>query len=82
MRGTVKKWGNSQGVRLPKSILEEAHIKENDEVEFYNEDNKIKSEIMCEQMKSLDYKARSPYKVDVLPSSILEEVIEIVQSCF
>lgn len=23
MRGTVKKWGNSHGVRLPKSILEE-----------------------------------------------------------
>lgn len=35
MRGTIKKWGNSHGVRLPKSILEEAHIKENDEVDFY-----------------------------------------------
>lgn len=26
----LKKWGNSQGIRLPKSILDEAHIKEND----------------------------------------------------
>ncbi|WIM40573.1 type II toxin-antitoxin system PemK/MazF family toxin [Paenibacillus sp. PK4536] len=47
-----------------------------------NEDSKIKGEVMCEQMKSLDYKARSPYKVDVLPPSILEEVIELIKSCF
>lgn len=26
----LKKWGNSQGIRLPKSILNEAHIKPND----------------------------------------------------
>lgn len=47
-----------------------------------NEETTIKGEIMCEQMKSLDYKARTPYKVDTLPQSILEEVILIIQSCF
>lgn len=26
----LEKWGNSQGIRLPKSILNEAHIKPND----------------------------------------------------
>ena len=28
----IKKWGNSQGVRLPKSILEEAHFNVSDTV--------------------------------------------------
>lgn len=34
MRGTIKKWGNSQGIRLPKSILEDVNLKENDEIEI------------------------------------------------
>jgi len=29
---TIQKWGNSQGVRLPKIILESAALKENDQV--------------------------------------------------
>ncbi len=31
---TVQKWGNSQGIRIPKSILELAEISENDRVEI------------------------------------------------
>ncbi|MFD1992783.1 AbrB/MazE/SpoVT family DNA-binding domain-containing protein [Paenibacillus nicotianae] len=34
MRGTIKKWGNSQGIRLPKNILEDVNLKENDEIEI------------------------------------------------
>jgi len=30
----VQKWGNSKAVRLPKYIVEEAGIKENDRVEL------------------------------------------------
>lgn len=29
---TVQKWGNSQGLRLPKELLREAHISFGDEV--------------------------------------------------
>jgi len=29
---TIQKWGNSQGIRLPKVILEMAELKENDQV--------------------------------------------------
>ena len=32
MYTTIQKWGNSQAVRLPKSILELANINENDKV--------------------------------------------------
>ena len=31
---TITKWGNSQGIRLSKSILMAAHLRENDEVEL------------------------------------------------
>ena len=32
--GTLQKWGNSTGVRIPKNILEKAKISEGDEVKF------------------------------------------------
>jgi len=34
MRTTLKKWGNSQAIRIPKTIIEKARIKENDQVEL------------------------------------------------
>lgn len=34
MTGKVQKWGNSQAVRLPKVLLDEIGLKENDEVEI------------------------------------------------
>ncbi|MGI6585137.1 MAG: AbrB/MazE/SpoVT family DNA-binding domain-containing protein [Gracilibacteraceae bacterium] len=37
----VQKWGNSQGVRIPKYILEKAKLNEGDAVEISVEDDKI-----------------------------------------
>lgn len=37
----VQKWGNSQGIRIPKYILDKAEINEGDVVEIALEDNKI-----------------------------------------
>ena len=34
MTTTIQKWGNSQGVRLPKPILDELRLQENDKVEI------------------------------------------------
>lgn len=34
MLARVQKWGNSQGIRLPKSILETAHLSPNEDVEL------------------------------------------------
>jgi len=34
MLGTIQKWGNSQGVRIPIKILESVQINENDVVEI------------------------------------------------
>ncbi|MBQ7901625.1 MAG: AbrB/MazE/SpoVT family DNA-binding domain-containing protein [Clostridia bacterium] len=34
MNSTIQKWGNSQGIRLPKIILDELGFAENDRVEI------------------------------------------------
>ena len=41
MATTIQKWGNSQGLRFPKSILEEAQIQVGDEVSLSVQDGKI-----------------------------------------
>jgi antitoxin MazE len=38
---TIQKWGNSQGLRFPKSLLEEANISVGDEVTLSVKDGKI-----------------------------------------
>ena len=41
MTTTIQKWGNSQGVRLPKVILEDLDMKEGEEVEISTQNNTI-----------------------------------------
>ena len=37
----IQKWGNSQGIRIPKYILEKAKLNEGDAVEISVEDDRI-----------------------------------------
>jgi antitoxin MazE len=41
MQATIQKWGNSQGIRIPKAFLEALGMKENDTVELSRMDNNI-----------------------------------------
>ena len=41
MYTTIQKWGNSQAVRLPKDILEEANLQENDKVQIKVQDGNV-----------------------------------------
>lgn len=41
MTTTIQKWGNSQGVRLPKYLLEAIKWQENEELDIKVEDGKI-----------------------------------------
>ena len=41
MQAVIQKWGNSQGVRLPKSILSAANLRENDSVSIEVQENQI-----------------------------------------
>ena len=38
---TIQKWGNSQGIRLPKIFLDELNMREGNEVEILKQDNII-----------------------------------------
>ncbi len=37
----IRKWGNSQGLRLPRQVLEDAHISVGDEVDVTTRDGMI-----------------------------------------
>jgi len=41
MQTTIVKWGNSQGIRLPKLLLDSANLAENDMVEVTTENGSI-----------------------------------------
>lgn len=41
MQATIQKWGNSQGIRIPKAFLEALGMMENDLVELHRVDNNI-----------------------------------------
>lgn len=41
MHATISKWGNSQGIRLPKKVLELLQLKENEDVEISVNENEM-----------------------------------------
>jgi antitoxin MazE len=41
MYTSIQKWGNSQAVRLPRSILEKANLQENDRVTLKVQDGNV-----------------------------------------
>ncbi len=41
MKSKVKKWGNSLGVRIPKNMLEEAHLEDGSEIDISVKDGSI-----------------------------------------
>ncbi len=41
MYATIQKWGNSQGIRIPKALLDDLGIRENDRVELIQTDDAI-----------------------------------------
>ncbi len=41
MYTTIRRWGNSQAVRIPKAILEKSSLKENDKVEIKVQDGNL-----------------------------------------
>ncbi len=42
MYATIQKWGNSQGLRIPKVLLESLGLRENDQVELVQEKDSIR----------------------------------------
>ena len=61
----IKKWGNSQGLRFPKTLLEEAEIKLGDQVSVTAQDGRIIIETVN--------KLRNVYDLEKLVSKIPED---------
>ncbi|MFW6262470.1 MAG: AbrB/MazE/SpoVT family DNA-binding domain-containing protein [Thermotogota bacterium] len=55
MTTKVQKWGNSNAIRIPKPIIKEAHLSENDQVEVKVESGNI---IICPIKKHKTLKER------------------------
>ncbi|MDR1665149.1 MAG: AbrB/MazE/SpoVT family DNA-binding domain-containing protein [Clostridiales bacterium] len=53
MTATVQKWGNSQGIRLPKVFLEGLNIHEGNEVEIFTQNDSIVIKSAAPQYKSI-----------------------------
>jgi antitoxin MazE len=41
MTATISKWGNSQGLRLPKDVINDLHLAIGDMVNVFVQDNKV-----------------------------------------
>ena len=55
MQTTIQKWGNSQGIRIPKAFLEALGMRENDHVEIERVDDSIViKKIITSQKLTLD----------------------------
>ena len=61
----VQKWGNSQGLRFPKALLEDANVKVGDQVQVSVKDQKI----IIEPLK----KIRGKYDLRALVSRMPKE---------
>ncbi|PHR55464.1 MAG: transcriptional regulator/antitoxin MazE [Arcobacter sp.] len=54
MTATISKWGNSQGLRLPKDIIEALHISIGDKINIFIKDNKVILEPMQKERKKIN----------------------------
>lgn len=50
MTGTIKKWGNSLGMRFPKALLDQFNIKDGDQVEIIVGENGFELKVKKKKM--------------------------------
>jgi len=56
MTAIISKWGNSQGLRLPKDIMKDLNLSIGDKVKISTEDHKVIIEPVIEKQKKYDIK--------------------------
>jgi len=56
MTARIQKWGNSQGLRLTKHLLEDAHLNVGDEVEIISSEEQIIIKPLKKQKNRFDIK--------------------------
>ena len=62
MYATIQKWGNSQGLRIPKALLDAIGLRENDRVELVQLENGIRIQKAAQpQHRSLEERLTAFY---------------------
>ena len=62
METTIQKWGNSQGLRIPKALLDAVGLRENDRVELIQTDDGIQiRKVSAAQHRSLEERLAAFY---------------------
>lgn len=54
MLATIQKWGNSQGIRIPKKIMDSVGFEENGKIEILEMDGKIIIQKFVHEYANLD----------------------------
>ena len=55
MTATISKWGNSQGLRLPKSVVKDLDLSIGDELRIITKDNKVILEPIKSRRKNITF---------------------------
>lgn len=76
MEATIQRWGNSQGLRIPKILLDALGIQENDRVELIQTENGIRIQKAKAAHRTLEERLTSFYSmpVDQIPRLDQEEL--------
>ena len=62
MYTTIQKWGNSQGLRIPKALLDAVGLRENDRVQVIQEEDSIRiQKVTRPQHKTLEERLTAFY---------------------
>ena len=77
MNTIVQKWGNSQGIRIPKYILEEVGLNIDDEVKLQKIDNKIVIEKVEKTSFTLKEHLENYYKKPIKDIKSIDNAEEI-----
>lgn len=69
MYATIQKWGNSQGLRIPKALLDALGLRENDRVELTQADDGIHIKKAAAEHRTLEERLVAFYgkPVDEIP---------------
>lgn len=66
MYATIQKWGNSQGIRIPKSFLETFGLCENDKVELIEkEEGIVIKKVAQSKHKTIEERLEAFYKLPI-----------------
>ena len=73
MYATIRKWGNSQGLRIPKALLDALDLRENDRVELTQAQDSIQIKKVSARHRTLEERLTAFYGKPIEEISRLDD---------